>query len=69
MNIEEYKVVSKALRPVRMLGDIDEKDTVAITLLQLEADRTHSITLQLEVLSKLFRKDLEGERYELEKNS
>lgn len=64
MKPEEYKLVRDALRPVIMLGDIDREDAMTIPLLQLEADKHHSITLQLEVLSKLFRKDLEEEEKE-----
>lgn len=61
MRREDYEIIRKALEPVRVLGNIDDQEVEEITNLQLEADRRSSITLQLEVLRRLLRKDLEEE--------
>ena len=62
MKSKEYWIVRQALGPVLMLGNIDPGDVSPIAELQFEADRRHSITLQLQVLQRLFRKDVQEEK-------
>lgn len=66
MEFREYEKVRKTLVAVRMLGNIDPEEVAPITALQWAADENHSITLQLYVLQRLFRKELDAEAAQCE---
>jgi len=61
MNKREYQIVREALRPILILGYINSEEALLISALQVEADKQHSIRLQLEILQLLFKKDIEDE--------